>query len=155
MTEMRAALTRDGAMMVQVVGDMTRLANPPAPHGIHPLAPWIKAFPPHHQPQLAPTSPPAPPRAVLQPGEARVTGELHAAAVGEAPGVCKVVAMGAIESGFLYAASPGLPAFQHPDTAAMLVATELLTCIEGPMVRAAAASHRLPSLSSTCLSTCL
>ena len=41
--------------------------------------------------------------------------------------------MAAIESAFLFAAAPGLPGFAHADTAPLLVATELLCAIEGPL----------------------
>ena len=115
---MRASLTPPGGIMLQVVGNMRRLAA----EGTHPLYPIVKAFPAA-----------APPVPVMQPGQVRLARELHAPAVAAPDGACSVLAMAAIESCFLYSAAPGLPSFQHTDTAPMLVATELLTCIEGPM----------------------
>ena len=119
---MRAVLTREGGMMIQVVGNIVRLAL----QGLHPLIPLIDAFPPavdRGDKQVR----------VRQPGQVRLAQQLHSTAVASPPGVASVVAMGALESCFLYAAARGLPSFQHEHTAPMLVATELLTCIEGPM----------------------
>jgi len=100
---MRASLTPPGGIMLQVVGNMRRLAA----EGTHPLYPIVKAFPAA-----------APPVPVMQPGQVRLARELHAPAVGAPDGTrCSVLAMAAIESCFLYSAAPGLPSFQHTDTA--------------------------------------
>ena len=123
MEAMRRVLTREGAIMIQIVGNLTRLAA----QGLHPLSPLLHAFPPSSEMASDKRA------SVRQPGQVRLTQQLHAPAVASPPGVCSVLAMGAIESCFLYAAARGLPSFQHEHTAPMLVATELLTCIEGPM----------------------
>ena len=70
---------------------------------------------------------------MTQPGEIRLARQVHSNAVTSPSGVLKVLSMPAIESSFLYCAARGLPSFQHADTAAMLVAIEILTCIEGPL----------------------
>ena len=118
MEAMRAALVSPGAIMMQVIGNMRQMAA----SGTHPLYPIVKAFP---------AANPVP--TVTQPGNVRLSRELHSPAVAAPDGVCPVLPMAAIESCFLYSAAEGLPSFQHKDTAPMLVATELLTCIEGPM----------------------
>jgi len=119
MQAMRAVLTGEGRMMCQVVGNVTNLAE----QGCHALMPFVQCFPPSSLPLAE----------VMQPGRVRLTREVHSPAVASPLGQCKVLGMASMESCFLYACAPGLPSFQHADTAAMLVATELLTCIEGPM----------------------
>ena len=121
MEALRAALTTAGTIMLQVVGNMSLLAK----EGLHPLRPIIDLF------GLSRTA--VPEDAVTQPGEIRLARQVHSNAVTSPSGVLKVLSMPAIESSFLYCAARGLPSFQHADTAAMLVAIEILTCIEGPL----------------------
>jgi Zn-dependent M16 (insulinase) family peptidase len=93
MEAMRRVLTAPGGMMVQVIGNMQRLAQ----EAVHPLHPWVQAF----------ASSAAPPTTaqwrVTQPGDVRLARELHTCAVGSPKGSLGVLGMAAMESCYLYA----------------------------------------------------
>ena len=97
----------------------------------HPLAPWLAdAFLPADAAAAAAT---AGPEGVAVPRGVRHASALHRECVGAPAGEAVVVGLGAIESSFLYTVTRGLPGFGDPDTAPLLVATELLCAIEGPL----------------------
>ncbi|EKX32663.1 hypothetical protein GUITHDRAFT_148450 [Guillardia theta CCMP2712] len=116
MEEFRGILTHPSNIFIQVIADVFKL--PKAKRC------WTGSF----------FLPPSPhPYTVSSPRVISHSRCFHSPAVSSPPGSLVLVSLGAIESSYLYAASKGLPGFQHPDTAPFLVTVELLCSIEGPM----------------------